>query len=143
MKKSAYYTLAVLGFVLIVVGLCALKRMDNGATGFWQVAPYFCIGIGCGALGHGLGECISRRAVKNCPDLQKEMEIAQADERNVAIGNRAKGKAYDAMIYIFGALIVSFGLMSVALPVLLILIFAYLLVVGISIYYRCKYDKEM
>jgi len=142
MKKGAYFTLTVIGLVLIVVGLFSLKSAEE-PQGIMRVLPYFCIGIGCGAFGHGLGEMISRRATKNAQDLQKQIEIAKKDERNIAISNRAKGKAYDAMIYIFGALIVSFGLMNLEPYVVLLLVFAYLLVIGISIYYRCKYDKEM
>ena len=105
--------------------------------------PYICIGVGCGAFGHGMGEMISKQTMKSAPDIAKQIEIEKHDERNIEIANRAKGKAYDAMIYIFGALLVSFGLMGLAVYAILMLVFAYLLVVGISIYYRCKYDKEM
>lgn len=142
MKKGACFTLSVIGFVLVVVGLYFLKSAEE-PQGVLRVLPYFCIGIGCGTFGCGMGEVISNRALKDAQDLQKRMEIEKKDERNIAIGNRAKAKAYDAMIYIFGVLIVSFGLMNLALYVILMLVFAYLLVVGISLYYRCKYDREM
>ncbi|MDD3229286.1 MAG: hypothetical protein PHY23_10245 [Oscillospiraceae bacterium] len=142
MKKGAAFTLTVIGFVLIVAGLCFLKTAGD-ASGVMRVLPYFMIGIGCGAFGHGMGEMISNRAMKKSPDIQREMEIAKNDERNIEISNRAKGKAYDAMIYIFGALMVSLGLMQIDTFVLLLIVFAYLVVVGISIYYRMKYDKEM
>ncbi|MEA4815056.1 MAG: hypothetical protein VB112_09145 [Oscillospiraceae bacterium] len=142
MKKGAMFTLTVVGFVLIIVGLCYLKS-SAPLTGVMTALPYVCIGIGCGAFGHGMGEMISKRAMKNAPDIQKQLEIEKKDERNIEISNRAKGKAYDAMIYILGALIVSFGLMEIPLYVVLLLVFAYLLVVGISIYYRCKFDQEM
>ena len=33
--------------------------------------------------------------------------------------------------------------MELEMAVVLLLVFAYLLVVGISIYYRCKYNREM
>lgn len=42
------------------------------------------------------------------------------------------------MIYIFGALMVSLGLMQIDTLVLLPIVFSYLVVVGISIYYRMK-----
>lgn len=142
MKKGAFFTLSVIGLVLIVVGLCSLKSAAE-AQGVMRVWPYYCIGIGCGAFGHGMGEILSRRAVKNAADIQRRIQIEKKDERNIAISNYAKGKAFDAMIYIFGALIVSFGLMNVDWYIILMLVFAYLLVEGISIYYRCKYDKEM
>ncbi len=139
MKKGVFYTLSVIGLALIAVRLFFVKAAPE-AQGVMRVLPYYCIGIGCGAFGHGVGELIALKAAGN---LQKQIEIEKKDERNVTISNYAKGKAFDAMIYIFGALIVSFGLMSLDLYVILPLVFAYLLVAGISIYYRCKYDKEM
>lgn len=142
MKKGAYFTLSVIGFVLIVVGLCYLKSAGE-AQGVMRVLPYYCIGIGCGAFGYGMGEILSGKAVKNAADIQRQIEIEKKDERNIAISNFSKGKAFDAMIYIFGALILSFGFMNVDSYTILMLVFSYLLVEGISIYYRCKYDKEM
>ena len=35
------------------------------------------------------------------------LEIAQKDERNVAIANCAKGKAFDMMTFLFGALFIA------------------------------------
>ncbi|HYF75143.1 MAG TPA: hypothetical protein VD757_01040, partial [Candidatus Nitrosocosmicus sp.] len=75
--------------------------------------------------------------------IEKQLEIDRHDERNIAIGNRAKAKAYDMMIYVFGALLLAFALMDVDMTALLLLVFAYLFVVGYGIYYRIKYDKEM
>lgn len=86
---------------------------------------------------------ISLRAIKNSPGIQKELEINRKDERNVAIASRAKAKAYDLMIFVFAALMLSFALMEIDLVALLLLVFAYLFVVGSSVYYRCKFDKEM
>ena len=47
------------------------------------------------------------------------------------------------MTFVFGALILSFGLMGVDMIALLLLVFAYLFVHGFAIYYRFKFDKEM
>ena len=47
------------------------------------------------------------------------------------------------MIYVFGALMISFALMEVDMVVILLLVFAYLFVVAYGIYYRYKYDKKM
>ena len=90
-----------------------------------------------------MSEVISARAIGQDPDLQKRLEIEKNDERNIAIANRAKGKAFDMMTYIFGALMLSFALMNVDMVPLLLLVFAYLLVHGFSIYYRIQYEKEM
>lgn len=54
------------------------------------------------------------------------MEIEENDERNINIGNRAKAKAYDMMIFVFGALMLSLALMNVDLMVVLMLVCCYL-----------------
>ena len=90
-----------------------------------------------------MGNIMSKRALKNHPDIQRQIEIEKKDERNIAIGSRAKAKAFDIMVFVFGALMVSFAMMGVELVAVLLLVFAYLLVIGCGVYYRCKYDKEM
>lgn len=75
--------------------------------------------------------------------MQKELDVQKLDERNIAIGNRAKAKAYNFMTPLFSALLLAFALMGVDLIPLLLLLFAYLLVQVYALYYRFKYDKEM
>lgn len=143
MKKKMVSGLAVIGgIILLGTGLSLLKLVSE-PQGIMQVLPYVCIGLGCGAFGHGLGDIVSHKVMKNNPQLQKEMEIARKDERNIAISNQAKAKAYDIMVYAFGALMVSFGLMGVDLAAVLLLVFTYLLVVGSSVYFLNKYNHEM
>lgn len=71
---------------------------------------------------------ISARAIRNSPDLQKKMNIEKNDERNILLANTAKGKAFDMMTYVFGALMVSFALMEVDWTAILLLVFAYIFV---------------
>lgn len=141
-KKSFNYLIAVVGLLLLATGLTLLKVIVN-PQGILLVVPYICIGLGCGAFGHGVGDIVNNRVVKNNPQLQKQMEIDKNDERNIAIANQAKAKAYDIMLYVFGALMVAFALMSVDMVAVLLLVAAYLFVVGFSIYYLNKYHKEM
>lgn len=136
------YSLTIIGILLLGSGLFLIKSMLN-PQGIMKALPYICVGLGCGIFGHGMGNILGERAVKNNPEIKKQLEIEQNDERNIAIGNAAKAKAYEMMIYVFGALIMSFGLMGVDMVVLLLLVFAYLFVVFYGIYYRFKYDKEM
>ncbi|WP_418463833.1 hypothetical protein [Frisingicoccus sp.] len=141
-KKSFNYLIAVVGLLLLATGLTLLKVIVN-PQGILLVVPYICIGLGCGAFGHGVGDIVNNRVVKNNPQLQKQMEIDKNDERNIAIANQAKAKAYDIMLYVFGALMVAFALMSVDMVAVLLLVAAYLFVVGFFIYYLNKYHKEM
>ena len=141
-KVGLSYFITTLGVVLLAGGLIILKTVGE-LQGIMQALPYVMIGLGCGIFGHGMGDIIGRASMKNHPELAQQDEINKTDERNVTIANRAKAKAYDAMLFIFGALMVALALMNVDLIVVLLLVFAYLFVAGIGIYYRCKYDKEM
>lgn len=141
-KKNFNYLVAIVGLLLLATGLILLKAIAN-PQGILLVVPYVCIGLGCGAFGHGVGDIVNNRVAKNNPQLQKQVEIDKNDERNMAIANQAKAKAYDIMLYVFGALMVAFALMSVDMVVVLLLVAAYLFVVGFFIYYLNKYHKEM
>ena len=127
MKKSAGYVTVVAGIFLLAGGLYLIKTVSD-PQGILLTLPYVCIGIGCGLFGHGMGSILSQRIMQKHPQMQKQMEIEQRDERNIAIADRAKGKAFDMMTFVFGALMLAFALMSVDLPAVLLLVFAYLFV---------------
>ena len=141
-SKITNYATIILGLLLLVVGLSLIK-VSNDPQGVIRALPYVCIGIGCGLFGHGMGNVISERAINSDPELKKKLDIEKKDERNVAIANRAKGKAFDMMTFVFGALMLSFALMGIDMVAVLLLVFAYLLVHGFALYYRFKFDKEM
>lgn len=141
-SKLAKYTTITLGLLLLAISLYLIKTAGD-PQGIMASLPYVCIGIGSGLFGHGMGNVISARAIQKDPDLQKKLDIEKNDERNLAIANKAKGKAFDMMTYVYGALMVSFALMDVDMIALLLLVFAYLFVHGFGIYYRIKFDKEM
>lgn len=136
------YTTIVLGLGLLAIGLYLIKTSGD-PQGAMRALPYVCIGIGCGLFGHGMGNIISERAIHSDPELKKKLDIEKNDERNIAIANKAKGKAFDMMTFVFGALMVSFALMGVDMFAVLLLVFAYLFVHGFALYYRFKFDKEM
>lgn len=138
--KAKDYTGVAVGLVCLSAGLILLKLLPEGIL---KPLPYVLVGIGCGVFGQGAGMLLRKSAVKNCPEIEKQMEIEAGDERNVAISNRAKAKAYDVMVVVFGALMLCFALMDVGLPAILLLVFAYLFVIGCGVYARCRYDREM
>lgn len=143
MKKGMnQYFLVLFGLLLAGVGLYLVKTSIN-PQGIMRALPYVFVGLGCGIFGHGMGEIIRLKAIKNHPDIERQLRIDQEDERNVAIANSAKAKAYDMMVFVFGALMLAFALMGVDMYPLLLLVFAYLFVVGYGVYYRVKLDKEM
>ncbi|MNN41256.1 hypothetical protein D3C81_1553630 [compost metagenome] len=108
-----------------------------------RVLPYLCIGIGAGIFGQNLGEVLKNIAVKNNPEVAKQMVVEANDERNLTISNKAKAKAYDLMLMVFSALMLTFALMQVNMYLILAFVAAYLFIVFSQIYYLNKYQKEM
>lgn len=140
--KKANYIITLTGIILIGLGVYLLKNFLD-LQGFMQAFPYVCIGVGGGVFGHGMGNILSQKAIQKTPEIGRQLEIEKNDERNIAIANRAKAKAYDLMTFVFSALMIVFVLMRVDFRAVLLLVFAYLLVHGYAIYFRLKYDKEM
>lgn len=141
-KNTSTYLLIILGLLLLGIGLYLIKTIAD-PTGIMRALPYVCVGIGCGIFGQGMGNIISYKAIKSSPGKEKQLEIERNDERNIEIGNRSKAKAYDMMIFVFGALLLAFVLMGVEMIAVLLLVFAYLFVTGYGIYCRFKYNKEI
>lgn len=140
--KMTKYVTIILGLLLWAIGFYLLKT-GNDPQGIMRALPYVCISFGCGLFGYGMGDVLSERALNSDPELKKKMDIEINDERNVTIANKAKGKAFDMMTFVFGALMVSFALMGIDIVAVLLLVFAYLFVHGFSLYYRFKFEKEM
>ena len=141
-KNIKYYITTAIGILLLAAGLYLVKTVAD-PSGILLTLPYVLIGVGSGAFGGGMGEIIKIRSLKNHPEIEKNIEIEKNDERNIAIANRAKAKAYDMMIFVIGALLLAFALMGVDISQVLLLVCAYLFIIGYSVYYRIKYDKEM
>ena len=139
MKKSKLSAAAAIGGVLLLAaGLYLLRTAADPA-----VLPYLCIGVGCGLFGHGTGNLLAAWAVSGHPEVHLQMDIEREDVRNRAVGDRAKGKAFDIMTYTFGALMLTLALMGIDMAAVLLLVFAYLFVHGCAVYYRVKFEQEM
>lgn len=143
-NKVSYrdYLLTGLGLLLLALGIYLVK-IAGVSDKLPLTFSYLSIGIGCGIFGHGVGNLLLSRSIKNSSEIQKQIAIARKDERNLMIMYRAKAKAYDFMIYLFAALIIALALLGIDITALLLLILAYLLVQGYGVYYRIKFDKEM
>jgi len=142
MKKYMHYVATVAGVVLLGIGFYMIKAIAD-PQGIFTTLPYVCVGVGAGCFGGGMGEIIQRKAIGKDPKLAKKLEIDRMDERNVAIANHSKAKAYDMMVFVFAALMLTYTLMNVDMKAVLLLVFSYLFVVGYGIYFRIKFDKQM
>ena len=136
MKRKAYALLVVAGVVVVALGLFLMRGPER------LPLPGILIGLGAGALGCGLSGVLTNRLSRKYPDMAGKT-VEQQDERNVAISNRAKARAYDLMVYVFGALMITFALMNADVTMILLLIGAYLIVVACRIGFAMHYDKTM
>lgn len=141
MKKIKSYLITIIGVVLFMTGLYLIKTVFN-PQGVMLALPYLCIGVGCGMFGHGLGDILNRIALKKNPDLAKQKEINEKDERNIMIGNMAKARGYNMMTYVFAALLVAYALMGVSFSIIIPFVIAYLFVHFYAIFQHNKIDKE-
>lgn len=141
-KLNSRYIVTIVGLLVLMVGLCTIKILDHSEN-IMSTMSYVFIGLGCTIFGCGIGKICTMQAEKADPKMAKRNLINKNDERNVAVRNKAKAKAYDIMVYIFAALQIAFGLMGVGLPVIIMLNVAYFSVIGFEIYYFRKLNKEM
>ena len=141
-RKAGNWLVMILGLALLIAGVTVL-RLNGDLAGALRVLPYLCVGVGCGLFGYGAGELIRRRAIASDPETARQLEIEQKDERNRALADGSKARAFDLMTYLFGALMLCFALMQVDLAAPLLLVFAYLFVEGYAIYCRLRLEKEM
>lgn len=131
-----------LGALMAGAGIWMAREFAQ-AQGLMAALPYVLIGLGCGTFGYGAGAAANAMVARRYPDVARDKEIEEKDERNVAIANRAKARALDSMYYVFGALMVALALMGTDMKVILLLVAAYLFVAGSMVYYLCRYQKEM
>jgi len=132
----------VLGLLILAAGLIMLKVVED-PQGILLPLPYALIGVGCGVFGYGCGELLRRKVLESNPEIARAVEIERKDERNQMIANKAKARAYDITIYVFGLLVFVFGLMQVDLLPILMLTAAYLFVVFSAVFFMNRYNKDM
>ncbi|HJG28397.1 MAG TPA: hypothetical protein K8V20_07105 [Subdoligranulum variabile] len=144
MKQDRKDTLYIVtGALLLLVAALLLNLAPAQEQPLLRVLPFLCLGVGAGLLGQGVGQLLQRKALQGNPELARQQQIEVEDERNIQLAQRAKAKAFDLMIFVFGALLLAFALMQVDLTAILLLVGAYLLVQGYAVYCRVRLEKEM
>lgn len=144
MKQDRKDTLYIVtGALLLLVAALMLNLAPAQEQPLLRVLPFLCLGVGAGLLGQGVGQLLQRKALQGNPELARQQQIEVEDERNIQLAQRAKAKAFDLMIFVFGALLLAFALMQVDLTAILLLVGAYLLVQGYAVYCRVRLEKEM
>ena len=141
-ERRTITILLIIGVILIIMSVMSLFFLrEAGYT--YTVAGYVVFGIGFGLLGDALGRFSVMRLERNNPERMKAIRAEKSDERNIAIDEKAKAKAFSFMTYLYAVVLVVLAIMRVELKALLIMVAAYLLVVLYSLSVKLKLYKEM
>lgn len=138
--KNSFFVL--LGLALVVLGILGQKQGVSGEKTV-EAIYYLLIGLGCGIFGHFTGNIIRYFSIKNNEALRRQIEIEKKDERNIAIAEKSKSKAYDLMIYLFAAMLIMFSLMGADKVQIVIIVAIYLSIQLYGLYWRAIFEKEM
>lgn len=136
------WVLTFLGMGLVVVGFLIHKNSVSTDKMIITI-PYIFIGVGCGIFGHFMGNIIKYFSTKNHEELEKQIHIDKNDERNILIAEKSKAKAYDLMVYLFVAMLITFSLMGVDKLAIIIIVVIYLSIQIYALYWRSKYENKM
>lgn len=136
------YILLIIGLMLVIVSAISFYFFSSERFAY-TVVSYAIFGGGFGLLGDGIGRLNAARLEKKDPERMKIINIEKNDERNIAIDEKARAKAYTLSIYLFSAALVILAIMRVELKALLIVLCADLTVMIYSLYIRLKLYKEM
>lgn len=136
------YILLTMGLLLVIGSVFALYFFGNEKFAY-TVISYCIFGGGFGLLGDGIGRLNVARLEKKDPERMKLVNIEKNDERNIAIDEKARAKAYTLSVYLFSAVLVALAIMRVDIKALLLVLAADLLVLAYSLYIRIKLYKEM
>ena len=136
------FILLTIGVILVIVSTITLFFLSDERLTY-TVVSYVVFGIGFGLVGDALGRLNSMRLEKKDPERMKVIRVEKNDERNIAIDEKAKAKAFSFMTYLYAVVLVALAIMRVELRALLIMVAAYLLVVIFSLFAKLKLYKEM
>ena len=142
-KNKSGLTALLIGLALLAGAWLLLKLIPDPDASHWRVVPFLALGVGCGVFGAGAGELLAGAAMKKHPELQKQNEIEQKDERNVALRHAAKARGYDLMTYAFGAMLLFSALMEADLILTLVMVAVYLFIQFYTLWQRFRLEKEM
>ena len=136
------YTFIIMGLLLIIGSIIALYFFRDEKSAY-TVISFTVFGCGFGLLGDGIGRLNAARLEKKDPERMKLFNIEKNDERNIAIDEKARAKAFTLSQYLFPAVLVALVIMKVDIKALIPVVAADLLVLAYSLYIRQKLYKEM
>ncbi|WNY23031.1 hypothetical protein MmiHf6_03270 [Methanimicrococcus hongohii] len=147
MKKLINQSLTFIGLLLIIVGII-IAFFGKAHIHIRFIRPEFVpwVMIFCGIIliVIGVTELLTSRLKADSPEEIKQIEIEKKDERNIAIGNAAKARAYELMSVLFAFVLIALALLDYINTRAFFILVTLFFVCQIYFVYRLwKYEKEM
>lgn len=135
-RLMLHLLLLLSGVLLLAAGIFGFGESAKTVSGL-------CIGIGAGLAGMNVAHLIIGYYYKKHPDAEKQSDIEAQDERNVAITDKAKAKAFDLTRKLL--IIVPFLLILADSPLWITLaaVGVYTFSFGLQIYFTMRLSREM
>jgi len=133
MKKDPKSYVFYLGFALFAVGLI-LAFLFPDADDIMQALPFVLVGCGSGIISVGIVNIMRKKKIDKDPKKAWEYEIAEKDERNIRIREKAGYAAWYTTLYVLAMLALvfvvlknylAFGLVGGAFFIHMISLFVY------------------
>ncbi len=137
-----YFVYSLIGFMMMA-SFFILHKLTRNTQGIIYNLPFVLFAIGFSVFIQNITNISNIRAMKREPLLAKQKENDEKDERNIAIKDRAKAKAFDFMLLTFGALIMLLFLILINQTIVHLFVIVYVLGVVSYFYFMNKYNKEM
>lgn len=115
MKKQPKAYIFFMGIVMFVIGLL-LNFLFSESDGIIQSLPSVLTGFGAGIIGVGVAGTLLKKNLKSNPEKAKEYEIAEKDERNIRIREKAGYSAWYTGVFILAVLSLIFLILDYKLP---------------------------
>lgn len=129
--------------VLLLLGMIMLAAGLKGIGGMTKMAAGLCTGMGGGLIGLSIANLFIGAYYRRHPEAQKQSDIEAQDERNVALTDKAKAKAFDLNNKVL--MLVPFLLILANSPLWITLsaVGVYLFGFGAQIYFTMRLSREM
>lgn len=107
MKKRPKVYIFYMGIAIFAVGML-LKFLLPEASRAMLTLPAVLTGFGAGIVGVGVANILRIKRIENNPEKAREYEIAEKDERNIRVRERAGYAAWHVTLFILGILMLTF-----------------------------------
>lgn len=141
MKKQQKSYIFYMGILIFVIAILLIILMPN-AEGPLGVLPYVLCGFGLGIIWVGVVCTIRMRKIKQDPKKARQYEIAEKDERNIRLREKAGYASWIISLFVMAILSMVFIIFDYKIACLLAIIALFIHVISLFVFIAI-YDKKI